>query len=95
MARGHVDRKEARRSAKEDQRQEKGLAQRVGRLEREVGQLTKTMPMPAEQAANMAAGREADVMWDLGRLGGRRITELAPDNARGAGSPLPYQRRSR
>ena len=84
MARGHRDRVEAKRSAKEDQRQERGLAQRVGRLEQEMKQITAKAPARPE---DVVAGRAADVAATMSRLGGRRVTELAPDKERGAGSP--------
>jgi len=57
MANNRTAKHEARRSAQEDRRQE---AKRIGKLEREVKELTRTTPIDPAQAANMAAmAREA------------------------------------
>jgi hypothetical protein len=72
---------------------EKGLAKRVGAIERKVDALTREAPIPAEQAANMATARQSmagDVADQMVRLQGRRTSTLTPDAERGSASGLGH-----
>jgi hypothetical protein len=44
MARGKVDKREARRSANEDRRQDQRMSQRMSKMEREIGEMRRTAP---------------------------------------------------
>jgi outer membrane murein-binding lipoprotein Lpp len=65
----------------------KGLAARVGRLEREVKEMARTVPIPAEQQAN---ARAADVAETLSRFQGSSRDDLTSDAERGGVSPLGH-----
>jgi hypothetical protein len=65
----------------------KGLAQRVGRLEREVKQMQRTTPVPAQ---NQASARAADIAATLTRLQGQPREDLTSDAERGAASQLGF-----
>jgi hypothetical protein len=109
MAKVRSDKHEARRNAKEEQRQERGLAKRVDKLAHEIGEMRKVgPPRPEDVVARQARrGERADflrvrpgnadyggpVERDIRRLQGRSRADLASDRERGAVSPLERRKR--
>jgi len=71
---------------------EKGLAARVGRLEREVKEMTRETPMPPEEVASAQAGpdRAAEVAQTIQRLEGSSRNDLMSDQERGPVSGLGH-----
>jgi hypothetical protein len=70
--------------------QRNNLSKRLSRVEAEVKQQDRQMPMPPEQRAS---ARAADVAQTMTRLGGRSTSELTPDRERGSASPLERRKR--
>jgi hypothetical protein len=59
MAKNHARRIEAKRSEKEDRRQEQRLAQRLGKVEHAIKEMRAKTPIDPAQAMNMAVARRA------------------------------------
>jgi len=104
MARGHTERREAKRSAQEEQHQDRRLAQRLARVERDVGEMRKVgPPRPEDVVARRArAGERPDFLRvsrgnanyetptneRLAALKGRSRSDIVSDRERGASSPV-------
>jgi hypothetical protein len=57
MAKNRTAKHEARRNANESKRQDQHLAQRLAKVEHDVGEMRKARPMPPEQRANIEAAQ--------------------------------------
>src|SRR6516225_10234399 len=100
MAKGRTARHEAKRTANEDRRQERGVAQRLSKVEAAVKGMTKTLPpRPEDVVARQAmkgekpdflrvtrgnASYDDTVRDHISRIKGRSTSGVVSDKDRGA-----------